>query len=317
MLDPEVVEAAYDDAVQTDDYVHRTPVTMSMIGGCRRQAAYALELGWPDLPGSSGGAAYVGTAVHDKLLPDLAARLGGQYEQDVELTIGGLTIAGHADLVLWEGEVLDLKTASAFYYPVVRRRVPWRNRLQTEGYGLATDSIGCTLLYVDRSDPDNRFATTWDVGRYTADLTRWVEEVQRRPELVPRDERGPGLSIICDSCPFAGECWGPALLENQNPQSVVVDELGIELALAQYDEAREIEKDARAEKEFWRAALEGFTPAEYGPWLLKWTGKASEELVDDKDLAVRMLEEMGYDIPQKRVKKNQSISVTRKKPEET
>lgn len=317
MLDPEVIEAAYDDAVSTDDYVHATPVTMSMIGDCRRQAAYALDLGWPELPGTGGGAAYVGTAVHDKLLPDLAARLGGQYEQDVELHIEGLTIAGHADLVLWEGEVLDLKTVSAFYYPVVRRRVPFRNRLQTEGYGLATDSIGCALLYVDRSDPENRFATSWDVGRYSEALRTWVREVQHKPEQVPRDEPGPGLSIICDSCPFAGECWGAGWEEGgRTPQKIVADELGIELALEEYDSAREVEKQAKADKTFWRQALDGYEPADYGVWHLGWSGKATTEMTEDKDAAVRMLEEMGYPVPLKEVKKSQSINVTRKKPEE-
>lgn len=312
MLDPEVVEAAYDDAVLSDDYVHRTPVTMSMIGGCRRQAAYALDLGWPDIPGTSGGAAYAGGAIHTRLLPDLAARLGGHWEEEVELTIEGITISGHVDLVLWEGEVLDVKTVSAFYYPVVRRKVPWNHRLQPTGYALATDSIGCTLLYVNRSDPDQRFATSWDADRYVHDLRRWVRDVQRRPELVPRDERGPGLSIICDSCPFAGQCWGPP--EEKPPQAVVVDELGIELALEEYDAARETEKEAKAEKEFWRRALDGYEPAPYGDWELGWTGKSGEDLVEDKDAAVRVLEEYGLPVPLKRVQKKQSISVTRRKP---
>lgn len=313
MLDPEVLEAAYDDAVASDDYVHKTPVTMSMIGGCRRQAAYALDEGWPDIPGSSGGAAYVGSAVHNWLLPDLAERLGGRYEQDVTLHVEGLTISGHVDLVTPDGEAVDVKTVSAFYYPVVRRRTPWNHKLQTTGYALATDSIGCNLLYIDRSDPDNRFAVGWDVSRHTEDLKQWVRDVQRPPDQVPRDEQGPGLSMICDSCPFARRCWGK-LDDHRAPQSIVVDELGAELALEEYDRAREAESEAKKEKAFWRAALDGYDPAEYGPWVLKWSGASSEGWADDKDAAVRRLEELGYEVPQKKVKKSPSINVTRVKP---
>lgn len=316
MIDPEVLEAAYDEAVTRDDYVHASPVTMSMVGGCRRQAAYALRDGWPPDPSPSGATAYLGGAIHTRLLPDLAGLLDGQDEPEVSVTIEGVRIVGHPDLVLNEGECVDLKTVSQFYYAICKGRVPLEHRLQVTAGALATDSVGCALLYVNRSD-GARFAVSWDVGTYTGELVQWVRDIQHPPADVPRDERGPVLSFKCDACPWVKECW--AWTETYRaPQSVVLDEIGVEMALEEYDRARAAESEAKLDKEFWRAALDPQEAGTYGPWELGWTGSAAPAGdVPDKDAAWRYLEENDLPLPYKRGKpKGQSISVKRRTPEE-
>jgi hypothetical protein len=312
MLDPEVVEAAYDDAVATDNYVHKAAVGMSMIGGCRRQAAYALRDGWPDEPGSGSATAYLGTAIHDRLLPDLADRLGGQVEPEVWTVVEGIEIVGHPDLVLDEGECLDLKTVSQWYYETCKRRVPWEHRLQVTAGALATDSIGCCLLYVNRSD-GARFAVSWDIEEYTGDLMEWVRQIQVDPNDAPRDERGPVLSWKCDQCPWVKQCWGP-LDEFRAPQSIVADEIGIEMALEEYDAARQIAADAKKDQEFWRQVLDGSESGPYGIWELGWTGGGGPiKDTPDYEAAWEWLEETGGPLPYKRGKpKKPSISVKRR-----
>jgi hypothetical protein len=316
VIDADLVEAAYDDAVTTDDYVHASAVTMSMVGGCRRQAAYALRDGWPDTPSDSSAPAYLGGAIHTRLLPDLARRLEGDVEPEVEVTVEGVRIVGHPDLVLREGECLDLKTVSQFYYAVVKGAVPLDHRLQVTAGALATDCVGCCLLYVNRSDGD-RFAVSWDVGEYTADLVTWARDIQHPPDDVPRDERGPVLSFKCDACPWVSQCWGP-LDEYRAPQAAVIDEVGIEMALEEYDRARVAESRGRLDKEFWRAALDGYDAGPYGSWELGWTGggKPAGD-VPDYEAAWSYLVDQGAPLPYKRGKpKKPSISVKRRTPEE-
>lgn len=298
MLDPEVVEAAYDDAVGTDTYRHKSAIGFSMIGGCRRQAAYALRDGWPDEPGTGKPTAYLGKAIHDRLLPDLAKLLGAEIEPEVTLEVGGITITGHPDLVLDEGEAFDLKTVSQWYYETCRARVPLQHRLQVTAGALATQSIGCCLLYVNRSD-GSRFAVTWDVGAYVPALEQWVEEIQVDPNDAPRDERGPVLSFICDECPWVSQCWGP-LNEFRAPQSIVADEIGIEMALEEYDAARFRENAAKSDKEFWRQVLDGTEPGPYGIWELGWTGGRPLDEKPDYEAAWRHLEASGAPLPYKR-----------------
>lgn len=318
MIDPNLVEAAYDDAVTTDDYVHASAITMSMVGGCRRQAAYALRDGWDDdSPADGSPTAYLGGAIHTRLLPDLAERLGGDVEPEVSVEVEGVTIVGHPDLVLGEGECLDLKTVSMFYYATCKGEVPHEHRLQVTAGALATDSIGCCLLYVNRSDGE-RFAVSWDVGEYTADLVQWVRDIQHPPDEVPRDERGPVLSFKCDECPWVRDCWGP-IDTYRTPQSAVIDEVGIEMALEEYDRARAKESAGKLDKEFWRAALDGHPAGPYGPWSLGWSGGASGPPGDvpDYEAAWSYLEEQGAPLPYKRGKpKKATINVKRRVPEE-
>lgn len=311
--------ATVDDIFTEDDYVHRSPISMSMLGRCRRQGAYALrDGGWPETASSSSPQAWLGKAIHKVLLEDLSRRIGGMYEYAVQLACADTVIKGTTDLLLPGAKgVLDLKTTSDRWYSVVSGRVPWSNRLQATGYGMATGTEVCMLLYVNRSD-GNRFIEEWRTEQYADDVELWVADCHHAPEQVERDERGPGLSLICDDCPWARECWGiseDADLEKKRAQSIVVVEEGIEMVLDSYDEAREREKSAKADKEFWKTALDGHDPAAYGQWNLGWS-KPRPKPVLDEDEARRLLTAAGLPIPTKMKTSAPSISVTRRKDDQ-
>src|SRR5262245_2435222 len=132
---PMTLLAEYDAVMARDDYVHKYAITMSMLGKCRRQAAYALQEGWPEASGQSSPESSLGTLIHDALLPRLAARLHGQANVPVELPVGDLIVGGTADL-MYDTSALDLKTVSENYYAVVSEATPTGHKMQASGYAL-------------------------------------------------------------------------------------------------------------------------------------------------------------------------------------
>ena len=307
--------AAVDQIFAIDNYVHKSPITMSMLGRCRRQAAYALRDGWPAGHEGSSPQAYLGTAIHVSLLVDLAARLGvtAAVEVPVSLDVAGIRLEGTCDLLL-PNQVVDLKTTSARWFEVISARLPWSNRLQLTGYAMATDSDLCTLLYINRSD-GQKFLAEWPTELYADAVEQFVLDAQHPPEEVPRDEHGPGLSMICDSCPFAVQCWGPvAVPYAAPPQAAVANELGLEMVLSNYDEARERGKVAKADQDFWKTVLTGTPGAPYGEWDLGWTKPKPKPSLDE-DEAVRLLTEAGLPVPLKTTTASRSIIVKRRKAE--
>jgi hypothetical protein len=97
-----------------------------------------------------------------------------------------------------------------------------------------------------------------------AEAWSWVEQVSRstRPEDLPRDEDGPGLSVACDHCPFRRECWGEE--DGAAPQSqLIVTDADLARVLRAYDVARTDERDAKHRKDVARATLDATAPAIY------------------------------------------------------
>lgn len=305
---------AYDVIVQSDDYTRGATISASMIGGCRRQGAYALTVGWPTENMERGGmaTAHLGHAIHEYLLPKLQQALGGEVEAEVTGEIGGIEVSGHVDL-LTDEVVVDVKTVSDNYYSVVARNTPKGHRLQATAYAMLTKRERAVLLYVNRGTGD-RFSVEWHVEDYASDVLAWIQQVQVDPEWVERDERGPGLSIICDSCPFAGPCWGP-VSDEQFPQGVLVNERGVEMAVENYVAARDQAKKADEDKEFWRKTLEGAPVGEYGAWRLRWKGQGGFKDVPDPDAMYDRLVELGEDIPLKQRRLPRSIDVAPVPPE--
>lgn len=303
------VERAYDNITRINDYRHTAPIGMSMLGRCRRQAAYALRDGWPEENEPGSAQAYIGSAIHLDLLPRLAAQLGAQAEVPVVWDVGAVTVKGTADLVR-SGTVIDLKTVSHYYYASCRERVPWAHLLQVTGYAAALKADTCALLYVNRSSGE-RFVYSWPAALHLPELVEWLADAQHPPEEVARDERGPGLSMVCDSCAWAAACWGP-LQPAQQPQGAVVNEEGLEMALAEYAAARGREAAAKADREFWRQALVGSTGGSYGGWQLRWSAGGHREVLDVEMVRV-LLEQAGYEVPMRRVDSGPTISVTPRK----
>lgn len=285
-------------------------LTMSGLGACTRQAAYRLARTEPTekLTFAPMREANIGTMIHEGLLPRMALLLGGTEEIPVEMTAAGLTIKGRSDLYIEDlATVADLKTVGVYKFGGLTDNVNRSHRLQVAGYALGVrqsrrpvDWIG--WIYLDRSSGAEHVI----VEPFTDDLVRLVEDrcaalatFAEDPDSAPRDERGPGLSLICDSCPWLRACWGPDAEPGVvGAQKILAhDHDGVARALTLYDDARVREREAAADKEFAKAMFSGYDPGQYGDWSFAWSAAGE---VDDKDAAVALLEQAGIPVPRKR-----------------
>lgn len=285
-------------------------LTMSGLGGCTRQAAYRLARTPPSekLVFSEMREANIGTMIHLGLLPPLAEQLGGTEEIAVEMTMRGLVIKGRSDLYIEPlALVSDLKTVGTYKFVALSDTVNRAHRLQVAGYALGVAQSGhpvkfISWIYLDRASGQHRIV----VEEFGEELVQALDErcaeletYSSQPDAAPRDERGPGLSVICDSCPWLRACWGedaePGVVGAQ--RVLIQDHAGVERALAMYDEARAREKEASDDKEFARAMFSSFDPGAYGDYEFGFSSGGGTTV--DKDAAVRMLADAGLDVPRK------------------
>ena len=275
---------------------------LSALGGCTRAAAYALSRtpASDQPPPSEGRAANLGTWEHAGLLPRLAEQMGGQVEVPLVLRAAGVELPGHADL-LPPGGVLDLKTVGEYRLQTVRRVAsPYHShRVQVMGYALAALQQGHRVrwviwLYMDRATGQVEVIVEEFVERRALEVIDRVSEVRRyaaAPDDAPREERGPGLSLVCDGCWFLRRCWGDdaepervgaqrSLVAGAMPSDVAPDPRAV-WALSRYADAAAREGEARRDKEFYAAVLDGLPHGQYGPWKLR-RGKSSTVLDQSK-----------------------------------
>lgn len=131
----------------------------------------------------------------------------------------------------------------------------------------------------------------------------WVDQVARSatPEELPRDQDGPGLSTACDHCPFLGECWGEA--GERRPQSLlIVTDADLAEQLAEYDRARDLEREASARKDRARAILDATEPAIYTDgaelaFKLAWSGGKTGDPKPDVDAMLALFRDAGLEVP--------------------
>lgn len=286
------VREACREASRTKQQARPSPfgLSLSALGGCTRQAAYRAagtdpsdpELGWDledlaaykatrdDMPDDvvrtpSGRAALLGTWLHEGLLPHLADALSdpgdgeASYEVPVQLRAGDQEIPGTLDLIA-PGLVLDLKG----YGRRAPGPHPYRTHLiQVAAYGLAAWQAGADVrhvawLYLDMATGEDRVIVQ-EFSPELVDLVRFrVFEVQKHaqdPDTAPRDEAGPGQSVVCDSCPWLRRCWGefarPGRTGPQGQLARTDDQ--VEAALAAYHREVQRESDAKRAKERYRA----------------------------------------------------------------
>ncbi|BDT39574.1 hypothetical protein [Streptomyces yaizuensis] len=270
-------------------------LTMSGLGGCRRQAAYRLaatEPTDPDLVAGEHRTANLGTAVHRILLPALAHVLPGPAaaEAPVVLQDGSARgVPGTTDL-WWEPAraVIDLKTVGEHKLDrVLTRGESPEHRKQVGGYALAKDARWVVWLYLDRSTGCHAVVVEEFGPAFRAEVWERVWEIQRLardPDFAPRDEHGPGLSYVCDGCPWLRRCWGrDARTGVRGAQShIAMTDPQVETALGMYCAHRDEESRHKKLKNFWRevATGGGRKPGPYGKWRFYFTGASSR--LDEK-----------------------------------
>ena len=300
-------------------------LTMSGLGGCSRQGAYRLARTPPSEDTTYGQMreANIGTMIHLGLLPHLAAVLDGVEEVPVTLRAAGLIINGRSDLYSASLRlVADLKTVGQHRMASLGPVASHPHRMQVGGYALAIEQAGHAVdwiawLYLDRSSGQDRVVVERFDDDVRAMITRRCHELAtyaETPDAAPRDERGPGLSIICDQCPWLRQCWGqdatPGMIGAQ--RVLCHDNAAVEQAIAGYKDAAQREREAKSEKEFYRAMFSGFEAGAYGEWEFGWSSAGRTE---DKDAAVALLAEAGIPLPKRETVRR--LIVKRSRPPES
>lgn len=282
-------------------------VGISAVGGCRRAIAYALAKVPPsdDFGPEEGRAANLGTYEHTGLLPRLCDQLpGSQTEVKVRARIAGIELPGHIDLDD-PLTVVDLKTVGEWRLSGVRwlGAAYYHHRIQVGTYALARLQQGrpprfVAWLYLDRANGDQyiiveRFtnALMLDVIDRVTELVRWADA----PHEAPQDERGPGLSIICNKCPWLRQCWGPDAVPEQVGAQRVHTDPEMEQALLDYADARAREGQAKKDKELAEAKV---SAARHGVYGRVSYGRGKDSTVDDPWASVRKLKALGIEVPQ-------------------
>lgn len=282
----------------------QTAPGISELGGCPRAVAYKASGTEPSDPENSHPAAMIGTWLHEILLPLMADAWGGLHSIKVVARWDGLPeVPGEVDLALpAEKTVLDLKTGTENKMQQVVRdgAANPRHRIQAHTYAAFLREVGMdidwvSVLYLGRSRGEHvTFTEPFD--QVVVDEGRaWYEKVLGYvddPDAAPRGEKGPGLSIVCDGCPFRTRCW-------PNRQASIVDEGGsaaVGEALAGYADAAARKSLAEKDQKFYSAILSGTEAGEYGVYRLAWQ-RGKEYL--DQPTARAMLTQVGLVPPVK------------------
>lgn len=295
-------------------------LSMSYLGGCQRESAYRIAGVDPDpeyvhvMNEEEARAAMVGTWIHDGLLPELANLLaGGEHEKRVELTVPvGDSEDGVTPLVVVDGStdcytraagggVIDLKTVGAFKLGDIDAHGPRiRHRTQVRGYASALVQMGVPVswtgwVYLDRGDGAVKAVIEpFGEEEYTATLrrVRHLVALAEDPDYAPRDERGPGLSWVCDGCPFLRRCWGPSATPGSSRAIAVHDAPGIAYAGEKVVELRAQHTALGKQIDFLKAQVGRPEQGQYGGITVSY-GKDGTK--PDVDAMIQMLKDRGVE----------------------
>lgn len=249
-----------------------TGITMSRLGGCRRQAGYLHAQTPPSDPereeDNDGGQSLehiVGSAVH-KVIEE-AARTGAQLGDLVEQRVEVAGVFGKFDR--YEADtrtVVDVKTVYN-RIPKVRAYGPKRQELwQVTGNaaGLILTGVPVERVRIDYLDRASGELYSWSAPLNPAVLREalaWVEEVRGADvEWLPRDHNA--ASAMCRRCPFRSLCWGGAL-PGRRPESVLfVEDPDARRWTEEFLAAKAEREDAQAREDRAKFALDALRQEE-------------------------------------------------------
>lgn len=281
------LDDALEQALNTEDtqpdYRGRGP-SMSMLGGCRRQVWYAgQDVDWAQQHDTS--AADVGSSLHRDLLPRIAFQAGLIDEPDapgqgtvwevpvVYISPSGIAVPGTADLI-GEDYVADLKTVSGWSF-ITEPRTSWK--MQVTAAAVAARKPFSAVIVLNRDTGLYR-VFEWVTADESEALAEWVDSTLPEPQ---REYRGPGVDRQCDWCPFVSHCYPN--VEGGEPQAVLVtSDQDVEAFAAMYAEAKQRERDAKADADFARKSLSASSSGRYGRWKITWAGGKPKDQIDWK-----------------------------------
>lgn len=292
-----------------------TRMTMSGLGSCTRRNAYSVAGVEPtDLPDpEEARQALLGTGIHDWYLPALARiiteKTGAPCDVEHRVTLHalGLEINGNLDLA-FDDVLLDLKTVREWKLGGVRRVGAFNeHRVQVNGYALARYQAGhdvrwVAYLYMDRTTGEVQPVVEPFNGEAGLAVLRRVETIKRfaeqDPDAAPREGRGPGVSMMCDRCPWLRRCWGVDAKPGETGAQTLIatTTAGLREILALYVQAAAVAGAADRDKAFAKLVLERTKPATYDGYVLS-RGKGGR--MDDVVKMKEILTGLGIPIPEK------------------
>ncbi|MGW7572367.1 PD-(D/E)XK nuclease family protein [Streptomyces sp. NPDC054765] len=300
---------------------------------CARRAGYLLH-GRTPTDGGEKRKAILGTWLHAGILAAAREEFGWIIERRVEdETIRGhidaVQLDGHTaaklpkrlrpSLPADETTVEDVKTKSTYQWDNVlrygateaeiRQALLYADLLRSEGFAdiegqrqlarLGPVSVGrIRFRFINRDNGDDHIQEMAHSAERARGARWWVQQVRsaETPEDLPRTFQGPGLSAVCDNCPFKTACWGPEVA-GRRPQSILIhDDADREQALAEYVEVSEQMKPLKERHKVLRAKLDGSESGVYGDNVLSWSG-GNPTKVDDVDAMVALYERAGLPVP--------------------
>ncbi|MFD7499543.1 PD-(D/E)XK nuclease family protein [Streptomyces sp. NPDC059850] len=300
---------------------------------CARRAGYLLH-GRTPTDGGEKRKAILGTWLHDGILDAAREEYGWLVERRVEdQTVRGHIDAVQLDsttaarlpkrlrptLPAEQTTVEDVKTKSTYQWDSIlrygaseaelRQVYLYADLLGTEGFASVRGQRQLAYLgpvpvgrirfrFINRDNGDDHIQEIAYEAARARRARWWVQQVRAAatPEELPRTFQGPGISVICDHCPFRTACWGP-LGTGRAPQSQLIhDDEERTNALAEYAEVSEQIKPLKDRQKFLRAQLDGSEPGVYGDNALKWSG-GNPTKVDDVEAMATLYRRAGLEVP--------------------
>lgn len=250
-------------------------IGISEIGACRSYLARMITQQPYDPPnGDIKLAAFIGTAVGDRLETALRDQYAYETQQTVELTLpSGRVVPGHLDVNTGE-HIWDIKTVDGL--EVVRREgPPFKHKAQVSGYRKAKIDAGelhpnasAALVYVDRSGKDDTMHVyvmePFECEAILMEVDQRLDDVEygviNGVEEVPKDEP----LTWCVMCPFFTSCRG-----EQNPTGVI-DDPGHLNAVQRYVDGRELVRKGNQLMQAAKNELNGVSGST-GEYTVSWT----------------------------------------------
>ncbi|MGW3121341.1 PD-(D/E)XK nuclease family protein [Streptomyces sp. NPDC001107] len=300
---------------------------------CARRAGYLLHGRTPTDVGEKRKA-ILGTWLHEGALEAVRQEYGWIIERRVEDdTIRGHIDAVQLDgptasrlpkrlrpsLPAEEVTVEDVKTKSPFQWDAIlrygaseaelRQVLLYADLLGTEGFAdiegqrqlarLGPLPVGrIRFRFINRDSGEDHVQEMPFTAERAQGARWWVEQVRaaQTPEDLPRTFAGPGLSAVCDNCPFKSACWGPAVA-GRRPQSLLIhDDAERAKALAEYVEVSAQIKPLKDRLKQLRDQLDGSEEGVYGDNVLTWSG-GNPTKVDDVDAMTALFRQAGLPVP--------------------